>query len=122
MLAWVEGVDSLIAAGLALLLISTRIARRLLLPRQVYVLGAVVAFLGWSAFLMTGGSESYASSLMTTIWLLWISLLPLTLPFVAGLSGWLGARSTWRWVFLSVAAAAELMLLVAYVVPAWRGP
>jgi hypothetical protein len=114
---YVLGPDSVIAAGLALLIISTRIARRLLLPRQVYVMGAVAGFLGWGAFLVTGCSESYSRSLLTTIWILWIMLLPL--PLLAGLSGWLGARPPWRWVFLCAGVAAGLMPLVAVVI-AWR--
>ena len=119
MRAWVLGLDGIIAAGLALLIISTRIARRLLLPRQVYAMGAVAGFLGWGAILVTRGSVLCTRSLLTTMWILWIMLLPLTLPLLAGLSGWLGARSPWRWVFLCAGAAAGLMPLAA-VVMAWH--
>jgi hypothetical protein len=40
MLAWVLGVDSVIAAALLGLIVSTRIAERLVLPRRVYLSGA----------------------------------------------------------------------------------
>jgi hypothetical protein len=107
MLTWVWGIESVIAVGVILLISSTRIAKRRP-PSRIYFLGAVAGLLAWGCSIVNQGSEHYNDSPLTTIWTVWTALLPLTLPILAGLSGWIGARPPWRWIWLSAGIVAAI--------------
>jgi hypothetical protein len=68
-----------------------------------------MGFCGWLAFLLSSGGTSFDQpGTAAFIWQEWLTVAPFALPLEAGLLGWVGVRSLWRWCFL----AAGLLLVV----------
>jgi len=110
MFIWVERADGVLAGVLALVLLTRFIGRWLILPRRLYLGGAVMGFCGWVAFVLSRGSTTYGrAGIVSVVWEQWVSAAPFILPLEGGLLGWLGARSFWRWCFLSAGVAMALL-------------
>ncbi len=92
--------------GLLSALLGLAVVTRLVDPRQAPARacldGALTGFCGWVAFAFVsdGIRTLQAGSLMAIVWWWWVALAPLIVPLEAGLLGWLGTRSIWRWLFL----------------------
>lgn len=111
MLIWVLSVNGVLAGILALLLLTRIVAGRLVLPRGAYLAGALLGFSGWVAFLLSGGSASFeGGGVAAAIWLHWLWVTPAVLPLEAGLLGWVGLRSSWRWCLLAAGLVLSLVL------------
>jgi hypothetical protein len=114
MLEWVGGVDGVLAALLALLLVVRLIiGHRLTPPRGVYLCGAVMGFCGWVAFVLSKGAAVYERrGTISIIWEQWVSMASLILPLEAGFLGWVAIRSRWRWCLLAAGMGVALFLPV----------
>jgi hypothetical protein len=119
MLIWVLRGDGVLAAVTAFLLLARLATQRLLLPRGAYVLGAAIGFCGWLAFLFSRGVVSEQPGTGPFIWQQLLIVAPFTLPLQAGLLGWVGVRSSWRWCFL--AAGLLLVVIPVFLLPLLSG-
>ena len=121
-----EGV--LTADGVAAILLATLIGvqlgrQRFLLPRAVYLLGAVTAVCGWIAYGCSGGSAvMHDLGPAHAVWRGWTFLAPPVLPFEAGFLFQIATKSSWRWCWL-VAGVAVLLspILTALIFHLLRG-
>jgi len=118
---WVLRVEGLAGAVFALMLAIRFITGRLVAPRIVYILGALMGFCGWAAYLASSGVVFFEQRGATgVIWQEWLALAPFALPLEGGLLGWVGVRSRWRWCFL--AGGILLALVPVFLLPVLISP
>jgi len=105
---WVH-LFGLLGASLALAVL-TRVASRRLMPGPACLAGALAGFSGWAAFLL-GYHRALPrpESLTAALWLWWCVLGSSVVPLEAGLLGWLGTRSRWRWFLLGTGLLLALV-------------
>jgi hypothetical protein len=116
MLVWVLRANGMIFACLTILLVWTLLARGLVLPPRLYLVFSILGFLSWGVFAAASGSASLGpGGLLSFIWSLCFMLIPFILPVEAGILGWLGARSPWRWCFLAAGVLVELLPLAGII-------
>jgi len=93
-------VDAVLAAILTMLLVLRLVTRRLIFPKEVYVIAALLGFCGWIAHLFTSGHTTEREGIVSLIQVAWQAVSPFILPLEGGLLGWWAVRSWWRWCFL----------------------
>jgi hypothetical protein len=104
----------ILTALLTALLILRLITGRLILPAWAYLVCSIAGFSAYLAFLLfsetatTGGGSITAAT-----WEVWLLAAPIILPLVAGLVGWVAARSSWRRYFLAAGIGLLLFPWVA---------
>jgi hypothetical protein len=112
-----------ILSAILALAVVTRFVRRRLMPGRACVAGAVMGFCGWVAFAVSPGSSwgIRNPSFAVTAWLDWVAFAPLIVPLLAGLLGWLGTASRWRWAFLGAGVALGVLPYLAAIIEFERG-
>jgi len=123
MLAGVLTADGVAAILLATLICVQLGTQRFLLPRAVYVFGAVIAVCGWIAYLCSRGSAVMDGlGPAHAVWRGWTFLAVPVLPFEAGFLIQVATKSSWRWCWL-VAGVALLLspILTALIFHLLRG-
>lgn len=111
MFIWVLRVHGMgLLSALLALAVVTRFVDRRLMPGGACMAGAVMGFCGWLVFVIGPGVtwSSQAESLTAIVWEDWVALASLIVPLEAGLLGWLGTASIWRWFFLGAGLVAAL--------------
>ncbi len=99
----------LLSALLALAVL-TRLVKRRAARGPAWLAGAVIGFCGWAAFLLGYRRPMpRPGSLAATVWLWWCALAATAIPLEAGLLGWLGTRSRWRWFLLGTGLVLALV-------------
>lgn len=124
MFIWLLRISGLgILSAVLALAVVTRFACRRLMPGRACVVGAVMGFCGWVAFLVSpGGSWSIQNpSFAVNAWLDWLAFAPLIVPLLAGLLGWLGTASRWRWVLLGAGVVPGVLPYLVAIIEFERG-
>jgi hypothetical protein len=105
---WVPFIGVL--SALLLVAILTRLVDRRVVPGRACLAGSVIGFCGWVAFLL-GYRRPWPvpESLTATVWLCWCALAVSIIPLEAGLLGWFGTSSRWRWFVLGTGVALALL-------------
>jgi hypothetical protein len=116
MFVWVLRVHGfgVLSAVLGLAIVARLVDRRLM-PGRACLDGALVGFCGWAAFIFfvrDGNRPLQAGSLTAIVWWWWVVLAPMIVPLEAGLLGWLGTQSIWRWFFLGAGVLLALWLAI----------
>jgi len=104
-----------ILSALVVLAVVVRLVHRQLMPGSVCVAGAVVGICASAAYLFAAeGSTGFRTdSLAAKVWVDWVAFAPVLLPLEAGLLGWLGTASKWRWFFLGAGLLLIPLLYLA---------
>jgi len=109
---WLSRVNAAITFALTLLLVTTLVARRLVLPTRIYILSSVFGICGWIAFLSARVEVLYspAGILGPLVRPLWFVMLPQVLLVEASVLGWLGVPRPWRYCFLFPVLTGGLLI------------
>jgi hypothetical protein len=84
-------------------------------PRSAYILASVVGFAAWGEWLLLSYGAMVRSPTIVASMLNVALFLPFLLPILAGLAGWVGVQSRWRWLFLASGLGLQTFPFVAFV-------
>jgi len=101
-------------AGLLIVLLISRWVGLLKFPRSAYILASVVGFAAWGQWFLSRYSVIVRSpTIEASVLEVALFLQPL-LPILAGLTGWVGVQSRWRWLFLASGVGLQMFPFVAF--------
>lgn len=103
-------VNAAATVALTLLLLATIFSWRIVFPRWLYILAAILGISGWLASFFVTGQMHWTLSGRHMLWPLTLILAPQLMLLEASLTGWLGSRGWWRSTFLIGALIGVVLL------------